>query len=130
MMSAQLGRPSGIQDRDIDVELPLNVDVDFNQPEALAAMQSQQLDMMDGKRPGDEYANGYGPVTSMTSAIHNIRLNQLKHRIQWVFLSRACQYLLTENCAGTLSIALINLSFLPRTFLLLNGSPYPKWTIC
>ncbi|KIR68094.1 hypothetical protein I314_01588 [Cryptococcus bacillisporus CA1873] len=82
MMSAQLGRPSGIQDRDIDVELPLNVDVDFNQPEALAAMQSQQLDMMDGKRPGDEYANGYGPVTSMTSAIHNIRLNQLKHRIQ------------------------------------------------
>ncbi|KIR27586.1 hypothetical protein I309_03509 [Cryptococcus deuterogattii LA55] len=82
MMSAQLGRPSGIQDRDIDVELPLNVDVDFNQPKALAAMQSQQLDMMDGKRPGDEYANGYGPVTSMTSAIHNIRLNQLKHRIQ------------------------------------------------
>lgn len=82
MMSAQLGRPSGIQDRDIDVELPLNVDVDFNQPKALAAMQSRQLDMMGGRRPGDEYADGYGPVTSMTSAIHNIRLNQLKQLIQ------------------------------------------------
>ncbi|ODO11037.1 hypothetical protein I350_01638 [Cryptococcus amylolentus CBS 6273] len=81
MMSAQLGRPSGIQDRDIDVELPLNVDVDFNQPKALAAMQSKQSELMGSKRPGDEYANGYGPVTSMTSAIHNIRLNQLKQMV-------------------------------------------------
>ncbi|WVQ71978.1 hypothetical protein IAR50_001521 [Cryptococcus sp. DSM 104548] len=81
MMSAQLGRPSGIQDRDIDVELPLNVDVDFNQPKALAAMQSKQSEMMGSRRPGDEYAKGYGPVTSMTSAIHNIRLNQLKQMI-------------------------------------------------
>lgn len=60
MMSAQLGRPSGIQDRDIDVELPLNVDVDFNQPKALAAMQSRQLDMMGGRRPGMSTQMGMG----------------------------------------------------------------------
>ncbi|KAK8854729.1 hypothetical protein IAR55_003468 [Kwoniella newhampshirensis] len=82
MMSAQLGRPSGIQDRDIDVELPLNVDVEFKDPKALAIMQNRQLELMGGRRPGDEYTSGYGPVTSMTSAIHNIRLNQLKQLTQ------------------------------------------------
>ncbi|WWD19127.1 hypothetical protein CI109_103585 [Kwoniella shandongensis] len=82
MMSAQLGRPSGIQDRDIDVELPLNVNVEFKDPKALAAMQNRQIELMGGRRPGDEYTSGYGPATSMTSAIHNIRLNQLKQLTQ------------------------------------------------
>ncbi|WWC90623.1 uncharacterized protein L201_005559 [Kwoniella dendrophila CBS 6074] len=81
MMAAQLGRPAGIQDRDIDVELPLNVDVDFSDAKALYAMQNIQIEMMAGRRPGDEYTNGYGPVSSMTSAIHNIRMNQLKQMI-------------------------------------------------
>ncbi|WVO14414.1 hypothetical protein L204_102047 [Cryptococcus depauperatus] len=82
MMSAQLGRPTGIQDRDIDIELPVNVDADFSNLQTLRIMQNQQLEAMTGKRPGDEYAHGYGNVTSMTSAIHNIRLNQLKQKIQ------------------------------------------------
>ncbi|OCF57534.1 hypothetical protein L486_04992 [Kwoniella mangroviensis CBS 10435] len=81
MMSAQLGRPAGIQDRDIDVELPLNVDVDFSDARALYLMQNRQIELMAGRRPGDEYNNGYGPVSSMTSAIHNQRLNQLKQMI-------------------------------------------------
>ncbi|WRT68493.1 uncharacterized protein IL334_005469 [Kwoniella shivajii] len=81
MMSAQLGRPAGIQDRDIDVELPLNVDVDFSDPQTLYTMQNRQIEMMAGRRPGDEYNGGYGLVTSMTSAIHNIRMNQLKQMI-------------------------------------------------
>ncbi|WVR09520.1 hypothetical protein IAU60_006588 [Kwoniella sp. DSM 27419] len=81
MMSAQLGRPSGIQDRDIDVELPLNVDYDFSDAQALAAMQNRQIEMMAERRPGEEYAGGYGPTTSMTSAIHNIRGSQLKQMI-------------------------------------------------
>ncbi|WWC63407.1 uncharacterized protein I303_106007 [Kwoniella dejecticola CBS 10117] len=81
MMAAQLGRPAGIQDRDIDAELPLNVDVDFGDARALYAMQNRQIELMAGRRPGDEYNNGYGPVSSMTSAIHNIRMNQLKQMI-------------------------------------------------
>ncbi|WVW85526.1 hypothetical protein I302_107564 [Kwoniella bestiolae CBS 10118] len=81
MMAAQLGRPAGIQDRDIDVELPLNVNVDFSDARALYLMQNRQIDLMAGKRPGDEYNRGYGPVSSMTSAIHNQRLNQLKQMV-------------------------------------------------
>ncbi|OCF31552.1 hypothetical protein I316_06751 [Kwoniella heveanensis BCC8398] len=81
MMSAQLGRPTGIQDRDIDVELPLNVNFDFADVKALAAMQNRQLELMDGRRPGEEYSGGYGGITSMTSPIHQIRLSQLKQSI-------------------------------------------------
>ncbi|WVQ95041.1 hypothetical protein IAU59_002133 [Kwoniella sp. CBS 9459] len=81
MMSAQLGRPTGIQDRDIDVELPLNVNFDFAGAKALAAMQNRQLELMGGRRPGEEYAGGYGGITSMTSPIHQIRLSQLKQSI-------------------------------------------------
>ncbi|WWC71465.1 uncharacterized protein I206_105423 [Kwoniella pini CBS 10737] len=81
MMAAQLGRPAGIQDRDIDVELPLNVNDDFADAKALYAMQNRQIELMNRRRPGDEYDKGYGPVSSMTSAIHNIRMNQLKQMI-------------------------------------------------
>lgn len=80
MLALQLGRPSGIQDRDIDIELPLNIDVEYNDPKEIFDMQTQQMEAT--RRPGEEYSNGYDSITSMTSAIHNVRLNQFKQLIQ------------------------------------------------
>jgi len=94
MMALQLGRPSGIQDRDIDVELPLNIDVDYTDSKGIYEMQNRQIEQSVGRRPGDEYNAGYGSITSvcpctehqtdrqMTSSIHNVRLNQCKQDIQ------------------------------------------------
>ena len=102
MLALQLGRPSGIHDRDIDIEMPLNIDVEYNDPHEIFEMQNRQIDANAGRRPGDEYAGGYDSITSvsrlcllarevlyeltrqMTSAIHNVRLNQLKQLIQCV----------------------------------------------
>jgi hypothetical protein len=82
MLALQLGRPSGIQDRDIDIEMPLNIDVEYNDPKEIFDMQTRQIENSVSGRPWDEYANGYDSITSMTSAIHNVRLNQLKQLIQ------------------------------------------------
>lgn len=65
MLALQLGRPSGIQDRDIDVDLPLNIDVDYTDAREIAVMQQRQIEMNQGRQPGDEYENGYDSVTSV-----------------------------------------------------------------
>ncbi len=65
-MALQLGRPCGIQDRDIDVELPLNIDVDYTDSNAIFVMQNHQIELNNGKRPGDEYENGYESITSVS----------------------------------------------------------------
>jgi hypothetical protein len=65
MLALQLGRPSGIPDRDIDVEMPLNIDVDFTDPEAIFAMQTEQIAANRGK-VRDEYSQGYNTITSVS----------------------------------------------------------------
>jgi hypothetical protein len=70
MMALQLGRPSGIQDRDIDVELPLNIDVDFTDPQVIFALQQQlQIESTSRRRPGDEYEAGYDSITSVSLSL-------------------------------------------------------------
>nr|XP_018260082.1 uncharacterized protein I303_06999 [Kwoniella dejecticola CBS 10117]OBR82240.1 hypothetical protein I303_06999 [Kwoniella dejecticola CBS 10117] len=84
MIAIQFGRPFAIQDRDIDIELPINLDANIADQEALCELLNAQALMPDANRPGDEYRNGYGCFTSMTSFIHTIRLNQLKSKIHEV----------------------------------------------
>ena len=67
MLALQLGRPSGIQDRDIDIELPLNIDVDFTDAKAIFAMQNRQNDLMSDGNQGNEYREGYGSLTSVSA---------------------------------------------------------------
>ncbi|WVW87103.1 hypothetical protein I302_109160 [Kwoniella bestiolae CBS 10118] len=81
MIAIQFGRPFAIQDRDIDIELPINLDANIADQEALCELLNAQALMPETNRPGDEYRNGYGCFTSMTSFIHTIRLNQLKSKI-------------------------------------------------
>lgn len=57
MLALQLGRPSGIQDRDIDVEMPLNIDADFTDAKVISDMQTKQ---------SKDYAGGYETVTSVS----------------------------------------------------------------
>lgn len=75
MLALQLGRPSGIQDRDIDVELPLNVDVDYADAKEVFAMQTRQIEAH--RRPGDEYAAGYDSITSVRPAGRDTRFRTL-----------------------------------------------------
>lgn len=82
MIALQLGRPSGIADKDIDIEFPLNIDLDVTDPKHIFEMQNRQIDITRDKTPGEEYTRGYEQVNSMTSSIHNVRLNQLKQVIQ------------------------------------------------
>ncbi|WVQ66218.1 uncharacterized protein L199_004397 [Kwoniella botswanensis] len=81
MIAIQFGRPFAIQDRDIDIELPVNLDANIADQEALCELLNAQALMPETNRPGEEYRNGYGCFTSMTSFIHTIRLNQLKSKI-------------------------------------------------
>jgi hypothetical protein len=67
MLALQLGRPSGIQDRDIDVELPLNVDIDFADAKEIFAMQTSQIAATTGQRQGEEYSTGYESITSVSA---------------------------------------------------------------
>jgi hypothetical protein len=93
MIALQLGRPSGIADKDIDIEFPLNIDLQVTDPAHIFEMQNRQIEITKDKYPGAEYTKGYDQVNSvrlsqwlrwwqMTSSIHNIRLNQLKQLIQ------------------------------------------------
>lgn len=67
MLALQLGRPSGIQDRDIDVEMPLNIDADFTDAKVIFAMQTRQIEATRGQSQGDEFAKGYETVTSVSA---------------------------------------------------------------
>ncbi|WRT65969.1 uncharacterized protein IL334_002920 [Kwoniella shivajii] len=81
MIAIQFGRPFAIQDRDIDIELPVNLDANIADQDALCELLTAQALMPETNRPGVEYRPGYGCFTSMTSFIHTVRLNQLKSKI-------------------------------------------------
>ncbi|WWC73859.1 uncharacterized protein I206_107831 [Kwoniella pini CBS 10737] len=65
MIAIQFGRPFAIQDRDIDIELPINLDANIADQEALCGLFNAQALMPDTNRPGDEYRVGYGYFTSV-----------------------------------------------------------------
>jgi hypothetical protein len=66
MIALQLGRPSGIADKDIDIEFPLNIDLDVTDPKLIFEMQNRQIDMIRDKAPGEEYSRGYDQVNSVS----------------------------------------------------------------
>lgn len=72
MLALQLGRPSGIHDRDIDIEMPLNIDVEYNDPHEIFEMQNRQIEANAGRRPGDEYAGGYDSITSVSPELFRL----------------------------------------------------------
>lgn len=70
MLALQLGRPSGIQDRDIDIEMPLNIDVEVTDPKAILELQNQQIEAQRRGVQNEEYARGYERITSVGRAIY------------------------------------------------------------
>jgi hypothetical protein len=68
-VSIALGRPPAISDSDIDVELPLDINEDINDPSIHAAT----------RRIADTPSN---PATSLTSFIHHLRLKRIESEIQ------------------------------------------------
>ena len=66
MIALQLGRPSGIADKDIDIEFPLNIDCDVTDPKLIFEMQNRQIEMIRDKAPGEEYTRGYDQVNSVS----------------------------------------------------------------
>lgn len=69
MLALQLGRPSSIQDRDIDVEMPLNIDVEYTDAQVIFDMQTKQIEATKGRVQGDEYAKGYDTITSVSLSV-------------------------------------------------------------
>lgn len=65
MIALQLGRPSGIADTDIDIEFPLNIDLEVTDPKHIFEMQNRQIEITKDKGPGEEYAKGYDQVNSV-----------------------------------------------------------------
>lgn len=69
MIALQLGRPSGIADKDIDIEFPLNIDHDVTDAKLIFEMQNRQIEMIRDKGSGDEYARGYDQVNSVSQLL-------------------------------------------------------------
>ena len=46
--------------------MPLNIDVEYNDPHEIFEMQNRQIDANAGRRPGEEYAGGYDSITSVS----------------------------------------------------------------
>lgn len=74
-ISIPMGRPFGISDRDIDIDLPLDVDEAITD-EQLALIQPTSI-----SRKGS-IGNDSGNSTSLTSFVHVIRLRQIESDIQ------------------------------------------------
>jgi hypothetical protein len=66
MLALQLGRPSGISDKDIDIEFPLNIDIGMTDAKVIFEMQNRQIELTKDKSPGEEYAAGYAAITSVS----------------------------------------------------------------
>lgn len=66
MLALQLGRPSGISDKDIDIEFPLNIDIGMTDAKIIFEMQNRQIELTKDKLPGEEYAAGYAAITSVS----------------------------------------------------------------
>ncbi|EIW68705.1 hypothetical protein TREMEDRAFT_74148 [Tremella mesenterica DSM 1558] len=75
------GRPFNLIDRDIDVELPVDVDCDSTDRALITNLQRQAS--MGAPLP---YTVN-GTMTTMTSAIHTLRLFQIRSRVQSAFYS-------------------------------------------
>jgi hypothetical protein len=69
MIALQLGRPSGIADKDIDIEFPLNIDLSVTDPKHIFEMQNRQIEITKDKTPGEEYAKGYDQVNSVRALL-------------------------------------------------------------
>jgi hypothetical protein len=67
MIALQLGRPSGIADKDIDIEFPLNIDLQVTDPKHIFEMQNRQIEITKDKYPGAEYTKGYDQVNSVST---------------------------------------------------------------
>ena len=67
MIALQLGRPSGIADKDIDIEFPLNIDLQVTDPKHIFEMQNRQIEITKDKYSGAEYTKGYDQVNSVSS---------------------------------------------------------------
>ncbi|KAJ5901924.1 hypothetical protein N7495_002452 [Penicillium taxi] len=72
-VSIILGRPFAISDRDIDAELPLDIDGDVEDPDEL----DHALTAMKALRPGEKTK-----TTGMTAFIYITKLRQIESRIQ------------------------------------------------
>lgn len=73
MIALQLGRPSGIADKDIDIEFPLNIDLEVTDPKLIFEMQNRQIDTTRDKSPGEEYTRGYEQVNSASHRVPSAR---------------------------------------------------------
>lgn len=79
MIAVQLGRPVGIHDRDIDIEFPLNLDVEFDDVETMKTLQRiQALNAAAAMKPGDEYAGGYEAVTSVRASAWQANADEIR----------------------------------------------------
>jgi len=92
-----MGRPLGIQDADIDVEvrtvnilhfrnlhtIQLPMDVDFSDDDDTALRTLSEKDMVAPSSPCEPPAS-QKPITSMTSALHIIKCRQIESEIQRV----------------------------------------------
>jgi hypothetical protein len=75
------GRPFNLVDKDIDVELPVDVDVECTDDATILALQQAQAA---GSPPPYTVT---GKLTTMTSAIHSARIYRIRSRIQAEFFT-------------------------------------------
>ncbi|PPQ68485.1 hypothetical protein CVT25_008411 [Psilocybe cyanescens] len=81
-MALNMGRPLGIQDADIDVELPIDIDFTESDDTALREMSEKELATPAAPSPSDEQFFVAKPITTMTSALHIIKCRQIESEIQ------------------------------------------------
>lgn len=74
MIALQLGRPSGIADKDIDIEFPLNIDLQVTDPKHIFEMQNRQIEITKDRYPGAEYTKGYDQVNSVSLRLVTLQL--------------------------------------------------------
>ncbi|KAH9487280.1 Positive regulator of purine utilization [Psilocybe cubensis] len=81
-MALNMGRPLGIQDADIDVELPMDIDFAESDDTALREMSEKELHASTAPSPSEEQFRIAKPITTMTSALHIIKCRQIESEIQ------------------------------------------------
>ncbi|KAF9556323.1 hypothetical protein CPC08DRAFT_765310 [Agrocybe pediades] len=84
-LALTMGRPLGIQDTDIDVELPLDVDFSESDDSALRSLSEKEPATPSSPAAASEASAStvsQKPITSMTSALHVIKCRQIESEIQ------------------------------------------------
>lgn len=82
LISLASGRPFSIADYDIEISLPVDIDLADKDPSRIAALQAAQSDMP------PPYAVS-GELTTMSSAIHATRHYRIRSRISTLYAARA-----------------------------------------